>query len=156
MIHIVKGFCMVNKAEVGVFLESSCFFYHPTNVGNLISGSSVFSKSSLYIWNFTVSMCLCVCPCHCEWCICLCDCVSENVFVCVCLCPCTLVGASAGLTLRGRGLPIHVYTPVTCVDQWYPVLCSLVVQYIHHTKHHHTAFRHACVETREGGILGGQ
>ena len=42
------------KAEVDVFLELSCFFYEPTNVGNLISGSSVFSKSSLYIWKFSV------------------------------------------------------------------------------------------------------
>ena len=62
-----------------------------------------------------VSMCLCVCLCHCRWCICLCDCVSENAFVCVFLCPCTVVGASLGLTLRGRGLPVHVYTPVACV-----------------------------------------
>ena len=67
--------------------------------------------------------------------------VSENVFVCVCLCPCTLVGASLGLTLRGRGLPVHVYTPVTCLDQWYPVERSLVGRFIHPTKHHLTAFR---------------
>ena len=62
-----------------------------------------------------VSMCLCVCLCHWRWCIFLCDCMSENVFVCVCLCPCTVAGASLGLTLRGRGLPVHVYTPVACV-----------------------------------------
>ena len=63
---------------------------------------------------FHVSMCLSV-P---FWlCICLCDCVSENVFVCVCLCPCTVVGASLGLTLRGTGLPVYVYTPVTHFDQ---------------------------------------
>ena len=54
VIQTVKGFCVVNKAEVGVFLEISCFFYDPTNVDNLISGSSAFSKSSLNIWNFTV------------------------------------------------------------------------------------------------------
>ena len=50
VIHTVKGFRVVNKAEVDVFLESSWFFYHPVNIGNLISGSSAFSKSSLSIW----------------------------------------------------------------------------------------------------------
>ena len=49
VIHTVKGFGVVNKAEVDVFLEFSCFFYDPTDVGNLISGSSDFSKSSLNI-----------------------------------------------------------------------------------------------------------
>ena len=49
VIHTVKGFGVVNKAEVDVFLEFSCFFYDPTDVGNLISGSSSFSKSSLNI-----------------------------------------------------------------------------------------------------------
>ena len=52
-IHIVKGFGIVNKAEVEVFL-GSCFFSDSVDVGNLISGSSVFSKSSLNIWKFTV------------------------------------------------------------------------------------------------------
>ena len=47
--HTVKGFSIVNEAEVDVFLEFSCFFYDPTDVGNLISGSSAFSKSSLNI-----------------------------------------------------------------------------------------------------------
>ena len=51
-IHTVKGFGIVNKAEVDVFLELSCFFYDPMDVGNLISGSSAFSKSSLNIWKF--------------------------------------------------------------------------------------------------------
>ena len=54
VIHTVKGFGIVNKAEINVFLEFSCFFFDPADVGNLISGSSVFSKSSLNIWNFTV------------------------------------------------------------------------------------------------------
>ena len=58
VIHIVKGFGIVNKAEVNVFLEFSCFFYDPTDVGNLISGSSDFSKSSLNIWKFTVHILL--------------------------------------------------------------------------------------------------
>ena len=52
MIHTVKGFGIVNKAEIDVFLELS-FFYDPVDVGNLISGSSTFSKSSLNIWKFT-------------------------------------------------------------------------------------------------------
>ena len=54
VIHTVKGFGIVNKAEIDVFLELSCFFYDPMDVGNLISGSSALSKSSLNIWNFTV------------------------------------------------------------------------------------------------------
>ena len=54
VIHTVKGFGVVNKAEVDVFLKFSCFFYDLTDVGNLISGSSAFSKSSLNICNFTV------------------------------------------------------------------------------------------------------
>ena len=53
MIHTVKGFGIVNKAEVDVFLELSRIFYDPTDVGNLISGSSAFSKTSLNIWKFT-------------------------------------------------------------------------------------------------------
>ena len=54
VIQIVKGFGLVNKAEVDVFLEFSCFFYDPMDVENLISGSSAFCKSSLNIWKFTV------------------------------------------------------------------------------------------------------
>ena len=58
VIHTVKCFGVVNKAEVDVFLELSCFFDDPTNVGNLISGSSAFSKSSLNIWKFTIHVLL--------------------------------------------------------------------------------------------------
>ena len=58
VIHTVKGFGIVNKAEVGVFLEFSCFFYDPTDVGNLISGCSAFSKASWNIWKFTVHVLL--------------------------------------------------------------------------------------------------
>src|SRR5574341_585614 len=53
VIHTVKGFGIVNKAEIDVFLELSCFFHDPADVGNLISGSSAFSKTSLNIWKFT-------------------------------------------------------------------------------------------------------
>ena len=58
VIHIVKGFGIINKAGVDVFLELSYFFCDPTDVGNLISGSSAFSKTSLNIWNFTVQVLL--------------------------------------------------------------------------------------------------
>ena len=52
-IHTLKGFSIVNKAEVDVFLELSCFFDNPVDIGNLISGSSAFSKTILNIWKFT-------------------------------------------------------------------------------------------------------
>ena len=58
VIHSVKGFSIVNEAEVDIFLEFSCFFFDPTDVGNLIPGSSAFSKSSLYIWKFLVHVLL--------------------------------------------------------------------------------------------------
>ena len=56
VIHTVKGFGIVNKADIDVFLELSCFFNDPADVGNLISGSSAFSKTSLNIWKFTVHL----------------------------------------------------------------------------------------------------
>ena len=58
MIHTVKGFSVVNETEVDVFLEFSCFFFDPTDVGDLIPGSSAFSKFSLYNWNFLVHVLL--------------------------------------------------------------------------------------------------
>ena len=58
MIHIVKSFGIVNKAEIDVFLELSGFFSDPADVGNLISGSSAFSKPSLNIWKFLVHLLL--------------------------------------------------------------------------------------------------
>ena len=56
--YMVKGFDLVNKAEIDVVLELSCFFDDPVDAGNLISGSSAFSKSSLNIWEFTVHILL--------------------------------------------------------------------------------------------------
>ena len=56
VIYTAKGFSVVSEAEVDVFLEFSCFFYDPTDVGDLISGSSAFSKSSLNIWKSTVAL----------------------------------------------------------------------------------------------------
>ena len=58
VIHTVKGFGIVNKAEIDVFLELSCFIYDPTDVGNLIFGSFAFSKSNLNIWKFSVHVLL--------------------------------------------------------------------------------------------------
>ena len=58
VIHTVQGFSIVNETDVDVFLEFPCFFYDPAYVGNLISGSSAFSKSSLYIWKFLVHVLL--------------------------------------------------------------------------------------------------
>ena len=58
VIHTVKGFSIVNDAEADVFLEFLCFLYDLMNVGNLISGSSAFSKPSLYIWKFSVHILL--------------------------------------------------------------------------------------------------
>ena len=58
VIHTVKGFGIDNKAEIDVFLELSCFFHDPVYVGNLISGSSAFAKTSLNIWKFTVHLLL--------------------------------------------------------------------------------------------------
>ena len=58
VIHTVKGFSVVNEAKVDVFLELSCFFNDPADVGNLISGSSAFSKFNLNIWKFIVHVLL--------------------------------------------------------------------------------------------------
>ena len=58
VIHTVKGFGIVNKAEIDVFLELFCFFYDATDVGNFLSGFSAFSKSSLNIWKFSVHVLL--------------------------------------------------------------------------------------------------
>ena len=58
VVHAVKGFGIVNKAEIDVFLELSCFFDDPADAGNLVSGSSAFSKSSLNTWKFSVHVLL--------------------------------------------------------------------------------------------------
>ena len=58
MIHVAKGFSIVNEAKVDVFLEIPCLFYYPTDIGNLIFGSTASSKPNLYIWNFSVHVLL--------------------------------------------------------------------------------------------------
>ena len=58
VIHTVKGFSVVNEAEANLLLEFPCFLYDPTDIGNLIFGSSAFSESSLYIWKFSVHVLL--------------------------------------------------------------------------------------------------
>ena len=58
MIHRVKGFSIINEAEIDVSLEFPCFFYDPVDVGDLISGSSTFSNSSLNIWKFMIHILL--------------------------------------------------------------------------------------------------
>jgi len=58
VIHTIRGFSVVNEAEVDIFLEFSCFLNDPADVGNLISGSSAFSKTSLNIWKFSVHILL--------------------------------------------------------------------------------------------------
>ena len=58
VVHTVKGFGIVNKTEIDVFMELSCFFNDPVDVGSLISASSAFSKSSLNIWKFTIHVLL--------------------------------------------------------------------------------------------------
>ena len=58
VIHTVKGFGIINKAEIDIFLELSCFLDDPKEVANLISGSSVFSKTSMNIWNFSIHVLL--------------------------------------------------------------------------------------------------
>ena len=58
VVHIAKGFSVVNEAEVDIFVEFPCFLYDPTNIGNLISGSSAFSKPNLYTLRFSVHVLL--------------------------------------------------------------------------------------------------
>ena len=58
VIHTIKGFSIVNEFKVNILLEFPCFFYDPMDIGNLISGSSAFYKSSLYIWKFSVHILL--------------------------------------------------------------------------------------------------
>ena len=98
-----------------------------------------------------VSMFLCVCLCRSGWCVCRLI-VCLVVHLCVCLCPCTDMGASLGVILRVRGLPVHVYNPATRLDQWYPLELSLVVAVVHPTKHHHTALRLASIEMGRGSF----
>ena len=86
VIHTVKGFGIVNKAEIDAFLELFCFFDDPTDVGNLISGSSAFSKTSLNIWKFTVHVLLKPGLENFEHTLLVCESESEVVQSCLTLC----------------------------------------------------------------------
>ena len=108
-----------------------------------------------------VPMCVFLCQCG-SICVSLwvenitvCDCVSVHAFVCVCLCLYTHVVTSLGVALRGRGLPIHSYLPVTRFRHWYPVEFSLVIGMVHTTKHHHSAILLLSGEGR-GSVIGGK
>ena len=141
-----------------VFACVSLCAYACLSVSVCLIGLLVFLCACLY-----VCMCLLVCL-HVSVCLSVSlwvvymsvDYVSVSAFVCICLCPCTYVGALLGVTLRRKGLLVHVYTPVTCLGQWYPLELSHVVGFVHTTKHHHTVRPPASVERREKGILGGQ
>ena len=90
VIHTVKGFGIVNKAEIDVFLELSCFFHDPADVGNLISGSSAFSKTRLNIWNFTVHLLLGpdILECEVKW---------------------ALESIATNKTIGGDGIPVELF-----------------------------------------------
>ena len=102
VIHTVKGFGIVNKAEIDVFLELSCFFDDLAFVGNLISGSSAFSKTSLNIWKFTVHILLK--PGLENF---------EHYFTSVRDgCKCAVVGAFFGIAFFGIGMKTDISSPV--------------------------------------------
>ena len=106
VIHTVKGFGMVNKGEIDVFLEISCFFINPTDVGNFISGSSAFSKSSLNIWNFTVHILL---KSGLE--------NFEHYFASVWdKCNCAVVWTLFGIAFFGTGVKLNFSSPVTTAE----------------------------------------
>ena len=99
VIHTVKGFSIVNKAEIDVFLKLSCFSYDPTDVGNLISGPSAFSKSSLNIWKFSVHILLK--PCLENF---------EHYFASVWVeCNCAVVGTFLALPFFGIGMKTDLF-----------------------------------------------
>ena len=114
VIHTVKGFCLVNKAEVGVFLEFSCFFYDPMDIGNLISASFAFSKSSLNLRNFTVQVLLKTCL--------------ENYFGSMWDdCNCLVVEHSLKLPFFGIGMKTTF--PVLWPLLWFPNLLAYWLQH---------------------------
>ena len=106
VIHIVKGFSIVNEAEVNVFLEFSCFIYDPTDVGNLISGSPTFSKSNLNIWKFSVHILLK--PSLKDF--------EHNLTSLWNECSCTVVWAFFSLHFFGIGMNTDFFSPVATAE----------------------------------------
>ena len=120
VIHPVKGFNVINEAEVDVFLEFSRFFYDPTDVGNLISGFSAFSKPSLNIWKFSVHILL-------EPCLENFECYFASVWD---ECKCVLVWAFFGIAFLwdwNENWPFPVLWPLLS----FPNLLACWVQYFH-------------------------
>ena len=111
VIHTVKGFGVINKAEIDVFLELFCFFNDPADVGNLISGSSAFSKSSLNIWKLTVNILLK--PGLENF---------EHYFACVWdECNCAVVWVSLALPFLGIGMKTNLFQ--SCGHCWVFQIC---------------------------------
>ena len=115
-VHTVKGFGIVNKAEIDVFLELPCFFHDPVDVGNLISGSSAFSKSSLNTWKFMVHVLLK--PGLEDF---------EHYFASVCdECNCVVVWAFFGICLSlGLEWKQNFSSPVATYELWGPLWIML-------------------------------
>ena len=109
-IHTVKGFSIVNE-EVDVFLEFLCFFYYPSDVGNLISGSSAFSKISLNIWKFSVHVLLKPCLENFEH-------YLTRVWD---ECNCAVVWAFFGIAFFGIGMKTHLFQ--SCGHCWVFQIC---------------------------------
>ena len=120
VIHMIKGFGIVNKAEIDVFLELSCFFDDPADVGNLISGSSAFSKTSLNIWKFMVHILLKP------------DLENfEHDFTSMWLeCNCAVVWAFLALPFFGTGMKTDLF-PVLWPLLGFPDLLAYWVQHFH-------------------------
>ena len=106
VIHTVRVFGIVNKAEIDVFLELSCFFDDPVDVSNLISGSSAFSKSSLNIWNFTVHVLL-----KSAWRI-----LSITLLACEMSATVQYFEHSLALPFFGIGIKIDLFSPVASAE----------------------------------------
>ena len=115
VIHKVKGFGIVSKTEIDVFLELSCFFDDPADVGNLISGSSAFSTSNLYIWRFLVHVLLKPSFENFEH-------YSANVWD---ECSCAVVWAFFGIVFFGTGMKVDLFQ--SCGHCWVFHICWHIV-----------------------------
>ena len=119
VIHTVKGFGIVNKTEDDVFLELFCFFNDPTDVGNVISGSFAFSKSSLNIWKFTVHVLLK--PNFENF---------EHYFTSVCCCCCYVTSVVSNSVRPHRWQPTRLPHPWDSPGKNTGVGCHFLLQYV--------------------------